>query len=185
MTRLLPAIAASALLFATSPASAIERQHHFGIDPAIGILDIKDKSTLSVGAGAGMHYAYGLTDQLNITADASSVIVAADQKQDDPTSPRNRPANVHNLSAGVGYVIDVLRWVPYIGVQAGGYLLNGGTMADPLFIFGGSAQLGLDYQVTRQLAIGIGGRQHLLLTKLSTYPSYTTVVLRLEYMWGY
>ena len=36
-----------------------------------------------------------------------------------------------------------------------------------------------------ELTMTIAGRQHMLLTKLSTYPSYTTAVLRLEYMWGF
>jgi hypothetical protein len=171
--------------FAARPTRAIERQHHIGIDPTVGALDIKDKSTLSIGVGPGIHYAYGLTDQFNITADASAVVVAANQEQDDPTSPRNRPATVTNASAGVGYVIDILRWVPYLGVQAGGYMLTGGTLPDPLFVFGGSAQIGLDYQLSREMAIGISGRQHFLLTKLATYPSYSTFGIRLEYMWGY
>jgi hypothetical protein len=86
---------------------------------------------------------------------------------------------------GVGYVIDVLRWVPYVGVLAGGYRLAGGTLDDPLYVFGGAAEVGLDYQLSRQWAIGVAAQQHFLLTKMSTYPSYTNVMLRFEYMWGY
>ena len=46
-------------------------------------------------------------------------------------------------------------------------------------------QLGLDYQLSRHWAIGAAGQQHFLLTDISTYPSYTTFMLRFEYMWGY
>jgi hypothetical protein len=178
--------ALAAILVAAPNAHAIERQHHLGLAPALGILSIDRKSTSSVGLGGAVHYAYGLTDQLNLSVEASSVVVAADQKRDFPYSPRNRPSTVDNLSAGVAYVIDILRWVPWIGVHAGVYRLAGGeAMAESLFLPGASAGVGLDYQLNRQFAIGVAGRQHFMFTKLDTYPSYTTVLLRLEYMWGY
>lgn len=170
---------------AVTPAFAIERQHHFGLAPALAILSVKDKSTMSVGAGGAIHYAYGLTDQWNLAIEASSAVVAANQTKDSETSPRNRPAGVDHASIGAGYVIDILRWVPYIGVQGGLYRLSGGTMPDPLFLPGVSVNAGVDYQFSRSIAVGVGGRQHLMLGKLDTYPSYTMVVLRIEYMWGY
>jgi hypothetical protein len=168
-----------------SPAQAIERQHHLGLSPTLAMLSIKDKSTLSVGGGGAVHYAYGLTDQFNLTFEGGSAVVAADQQQDFDTSPRNRPARVDHGAIGAGYVIDILQWVPYIGLAGGLYHLSGGTMQDALFVGGISLAAGLDYQITRHVAAGIGVREHLLLSKLETYPSYTTFVLRLEYMWGY
>lgn len=186
MTKTLLAAAAFATVLASAgAASAVERQHHLGLGPQLAILKIDDKSTLDVGAGLALHYAYGITDQLNFMGEASSSIVAAKQKQDDATSPHTRPAEVDNVSAGVGYVIDVIRYVPYIGILASGYRLGGGTLDKSLFVGGAELALGLDYQVSRSVAVGIAGRQHLLLTKMSTYPTYTTAVLRVEYMWGF
>lgn len=179
------AIGAAVVLFTPSPAAAIERQHHLGLGPAFGMLVIDGKSTTSSGFGGGLHYAYGLTDQFNLTAEASSVIVALDQNQDFPYSPRNRPAVVNHAVAGVNYVIDILRWVPYIGLHAGAYHLTGGTMNDALILPGAAVALGLDYQLSRLFAVGLAGRQHFMFTKLDTYPSYTTVLLRFEIMWGY
>jgi hypothetical protein len=179
------ALAIAASVLAAAPAHAIERQHHLGLAPELAILSIKDKSTASVGGGGALYYAYGLTDQWNFTLELSSAVVAAKQKQDFPDSPRTRPATVDHVTSGVSYVIDILQWVPYIGAEAGVYHLAGGTLPDPLFIPGLAVTFGLDYQATRHFAVGIGGREHFLLTKLSTYPSYTTVLLRLEYMWGY
>lgn len=176
---------AALTLLVAKDAHAIERQHHLGLGPALGVLSIHNKSTASMGVGGALHYAYGLTDQWNLTASVSSVVVAANQKQDFLSSPRNRPATVDNGAVGVAYVIDILRWVPYIGIEGGLYRLAGGTMSESLFLPGVSAGGGLDYQINRQLAVGAVGRQHFLLGKLSTYPSYTTVVLRFEYMWGY
>ena len=104
------------------------------------MLKVDDKSTLSTGAGIGAHYTYGIDDQFNFMAELNASIVAADQKQDTPTSPHTRPAEVDHALAGVGYVIDVLRWVPYFGVLAGGYRLSGGTLDNAQLVFGAAVQ---------------------------------------------
>lgn len=170
---------------ATGPAAAVEHQHHLGLGPELAVLSIKDKSTASVGAGGALHYAYGLTDQWNLAVEASSAIVAIHQHQDYPEAPRTRPSGVDHAVAGVSYVIDILRWVPYIDAQAGVYRLSGGTLPSTLWLPGALLGIGLDYQITRSFAVGVGFRESFLFTKLSTYPTYSTVVLRLEYMWGY
>lgn len=175
---------ASMLSAGPREAHAIERQHHVGLDPSLSMLKVDDKSTVSVGAGLGLHYTYGITDQFNFMAEANVSRVAANQQQDDATSPHTRPADVAHASAGVGYVIDVLQFVPYIGLLIGGYRLSGGTLDKALLLPGAELAVGLDYQLSRHWAVGVAGRQHLV-TKATTYPSYTTAMLRLEYMWGY
>lgn len=176
---------AAALVFSSGSARAVERQHHLGLAPALGMLTVANKSTLSVGAGGALHYAYGLTDQWNLSVEASSVIVAANQKQDFPTAPRNRPASVDHAAVGLGYVIDILRWVPYLNAHGGLYRVAGGTLPEALWIPGLSLGLGLDYQLNRHFAVGVALREHFMLTKLADYASYTTGLLRFEYMWGY
>lgn len=167
-------------------AQAIERQHHLGLGPAAGLLTVSGKSTVSAGLGGAIHYGYGLTDQWNLSVEASSVIVAANQKFDlGEATPRNRPATVDHAAIGLGYVIDILRWVPYLDAHAGLYRLAGGTIDGSLFLPGFSVGAGLDYQLNRQFALGIGLREHLMVTKLDNYASYTTGLLRFEYMWGY
>jgi len=179
------ALSFAAAVFAPASAHAIERQHHLGLAPALGILSIDGKSTASIGGGGALHYAYGLSDQWNLTVEASSVVVAADQKQDSQSTPRNRPATVDHGAVGIAYVIDILRWVPYVGVSGGVYRLAGGTLESSLFLPGVSLGAGLDYQLNRQWAVGVAGRQHFMVSKMDTYPSYTTLLLRFEYMWGY
>lgn len=176
---------AGALCASPGEARAVERQHHLGLDPSLSILKVDDKSTVSVGAGLGAHYTYGLSDQFNFMAEMNVSRVAANQEQEHADSPHTRPANVAHGLVGIGYVIDVLRWVPYFGVLAGGYHLSGGTLDSSLVAFGGAVQLGLDYQLSRHWAVGAAGQQHFLLTRISDYPSYTTVMLRFEYMWGF
>lgn len=182
--RLFSAALLSFLLLAKT-AEAIERQHHLGLAPELGILKVRGKSTTSTGFGGALHYTYGLTDQWNLAVEASSVVVALDQQQDFENSPKNRPTVVNHAAVGAGYVIDILRWVPYVNLQGGMFLLTGGTLPDALFLPGLSIGAGVDYQFSRSFAVGIGARQHLMISKLKEYPSYTTVLLRLEYMWGY
>lgn len=183
--RALAAGVALAALAGAGEARAVERQHKIGAGPALAILLVDDKSTASIGGGGGLHYSYGLTDQFLLMVEGSSAVVAANQEQDTPETPRTRPARVDHAAAGVGYVLDILRWVPYFGVLAGGYYLSGGTLPDSLFLPGVELAVGLDYQLSRSWAVGVAGREHLMVTKLSTYPSYTTVLMRLEYMWGF
>ncbi len=181
--------AASAAVFVGAvdvrEARAVERQHHLGLDPTLAMLKVDDKSSMSVGVGLGAHYTYGIDDQFNFMAEMNTSIVAAEEKVENAMTPRTRPTQVDHVAVGVGYVIDVLRWVPYVGVLASGYRLSGGTLESALVIPGAALAVGLDYQLSRHWAIGVAGRQHMLLTEVSTYPSYTTVMLRFEYMWGF
>jgi hypothetical protein len=170
---------------AARDASAIERQHHIGLAPQLSILSVDDKSTLSVGGGLALHYAYGLSDTFNLMVEASSSAVARHQDQDTPETPRTRPAGIDHGAFGVGYVIDVLRWVPYLCALGGVYRVYGGTVPTDLYLPGLSLGAGLDYQISRSFAVGLGVRENLMVSKLQTYPSYLTAMLRAEYMWGW
>jgi hypothetical protein len=173
------------MLAGSREAAALEHQHHLGLDPSLALLKVGDKSSVSVGGGLGAHYTYGINDQFNFMAEVNGAIVATDQQQDTPTTPRTRPSSIGYASAGVGYVIDIIQYVPYIGLLAGGYQLSGGTLDSALYLPGLELAVGVDYQLSRSWAIGVAGRQHLLFTEVSTYPSYTTLMLRFEYMWGF
>ncbi len=174
-----------AILAVGGPAGAFEHQHHLGVDGGLTLLSINDKSTTDVGAGVGLHYAYGLTDAFNFVAEGESSLVALDQKQDNRSSPHTRPSTVSSAGAGVVYVLDVLQWVPYGGVIAEGYLLDGGTLTGGKLEVGGALAAGLDYQINRSWAVGIAYRQHFMLPDLAVYPVSTNVFARFEYVWGW
>jgi hypothetical protein len=184
--RTLVGLATATALGALAPAArAVERQHHLGLGPTLGMLKVDDKPTLSVGVGATLHYAYGLNDQFNLMAELGSVVVAAEEKLNTPDTPRTRPTRADQASVGLGYVIDILTWVPYLTAQVGAHHLSGGTLASSLVIPSAQLGVGVDYQLSRTFAVGVAARQHFLLTKMSDYPTYTTATLRLEYMWGF
>jgi hypothetical protein len=155
------------------------------VDGGFTLLKIDDKSTADLGATFGIHYAYGLTDAFNLVAEAQHQIVALDQQLDNPTTPHTRPAFVTSGTVGAQYIFDVLRWVPYVGALAGPYFMGGGTIDNIKVLVGAQLEVGLDFQLTRNLAVGAAYHEHFMLTDMSTYPVFFNVLGRVEYVWGW
>ncbi len=171
-------------MIAASSASAFERQHHFGLDGGVGMLKVGGKDSLSVGGGGGLHYTYGMTDAFNLMVEGCFMQVALEELPGKGVQP-NRPTSFSNAGVGVSYVLDVLRWVPYGGLLVEGYSANGGTVQGTSIAVGGAIALGLDYAFNRTFAAGVAFRQHFAFSKISDYPTYTQLLLRLEIAWGY
>lgn len=181
--KLVAAAIAVALVAIASRARAVEREHHIGIDAGASVLVMSDKT--DVGAGIGGHWAYGLSDAFNVMVEAAWSPVALGEKLQGLSTPRWRPASVVNAGAGVGYLLDVLQWVPYAGLLVCGYALGGGTIDHVQVRPGAALALGLDYRFGRSWAAGFAFRQHMLVTDASTYPSFTQFLARFEYTFGW
>ncbi|WP_394826145.1 outer membrane beta-barrel protein [Pendulispora albinea] len=161
-----------------------EGKHHLGLGAGLSILKVDDKTTHSIGPGLALHYAYQITDALRFIGEGTSFIVAKDEDK-GPEIPHTRPTRVDTFGLGMGYVLDITRkWVPYGGVMATGTALTGGTLDNAVLAFGVQLAVGVDYMLTSHFAIGFAFRQHLLLTKMSTYTSYYAGFLRAEFVWG-
>jgi len=175
-------------------ARAGEHQHELGVDVGTSILAISDKATPDVGAGFGVHYGYGITDQFNLLVEAQYALLslgtpAAPMSMSASGAPamptaNNDPSQMWNADIGLTYVLDVLRWVPYFGALAGGYLLNGGGLPGSLILPGGEIVVGLDYLVTPKWAVGGEFSEHFLFTDMGVYTSYSTFFARTEFRWG-
>jgi hypothetical protein len=175
------AVAVTALgMTLASGAAAVEREHHVGVDVGGSVLVMNDKT--DVGGVVGGHWAYGLSDAFNLMAEGAWSLVSLGEKAQRAGT---HPSSVVNAGVGVGYVLDVLRWVPYAGLLAAGYALTGGTIGGVRVFPGATIALGLDYRFDRKWAAGFAFRQHMLLTEMSTYPSFTQLFARLEYTWGW
>jgi hypothetical protein len=185
MSRALAAALLAALLALVRPARAVERENAIGVDLGGAVLVVADKSSQDIGASVGLHYTYGLSDAFNLVADAGWSLVALNEGLTDPSTPRTRPTHVTNAGAGLAYVLDVLRWVPWGAVEIGGYALQGGTLDAVKVLPGAAVAVGLDYRLDRSWSVGASGREHLLFTEMSTYPSFIQVLARVEYVWGW
>ncbi|MDP9000795.1 MAG: porin family protein [Myxococcota bacterium] len=181
--KLVAAAIAAACVAIAPRARAVEHEHHAGVDGGVSMLAMNGKT--DVGAGIGAHWAYGLSDAFNLMVEAAWSPVAPGEKVQGASTPRTRPASVGNAGAGVGYVLDVLRWVPYAGLLLSGYALGGGTMDRVQWRPGVTLALGLDYRFGRSWAGGFAFRQHMLVTDTSTYPSFTQFLARFEYTFGW
>jgi hypothetical protein len=176
---------AVASLVLPSSARAVEREHAIGVNAGGAILMVADKSSPDIGASIGVHYTYGLSDAFNLVADAGWSLVALNEVLGDPSTPRTRPTNVTNVDVGVAYVLDVLQWVPWGAVEAGGYALQGGTIDGVKLLPGVAIAVGLDYRLSRSWSIGVTAREHLLIPDTSTYPSFLQGLVRFQYVWGW
>ena len=165
--------------FAGREARAFESQQHFGFGGGLALLKPQDVS-LSAGAGGGFHYGYGINDSINFVAETQTSWIGISRDGSD-----TRALFASSLGAGVTYGFDVVQWVPYVGVLGAGYLLYGKALDHPIGAAGVQLALGIDYQVSRSMAVGLAVRQHIIVTKLEDFPSYTTAFLRAEYMWGW
>lgn len=185
MKAALASAAVLALSLAPSPAAAVERENAIGVDATATMLQVSDKSSPDVGGGVGLHYTYGISDAFNFVADAGWSLVALNEVVADSTTPHTRPTNVTNVDAGVAYVLDVLRWVPWGAAELGGYALQGGTVDGVKLLPGAALAVGLDYRFNRSWAAGLELREHFLFTEMSTYPTFTQALVRFEYVWGW
>jgi opacity protein-like surface antigen len=158
------AVVPAALACAQS-AAAFERQWHAGADVGIATLF---KGPGSTNLAGGAHLAYGLSDAFNAMLEV------------DVSRHPSIGQTVYSAGLGACYTIDVIRWVPYAGLLAGGYRLAGDPSSSA---FGVQFAAGMDYQFNRNLAAGLQFRFHELLT--GDTASYTTTLLRIEYLWGF
>lgn len=181
-------LAAACLALVTgvaTPAAAFERQHHLGVDGGLTLLSAADAPSLGVSGGGGVHYTYGFSDAFNVVAEVSFTAIPWGTVLHGEKTPHTLPGTISTAGVGAVYVLDVLRWVPYGGALLGAAALGGGNLDATQVLPDGQIALGLDYAINRSWAVGGAFRQHFFLTKMDTYPSYTTLFLRAEYVWGW
>jgi hypothetical protein len=169
-------------LSVAEPAQAYERQQHAGVNLGGALMTTNGGGT-PFGYNLGLHYTYGLWDAVNLVIEAD--VTGFPLGTPPAKSPPPEPGFVATGGAGLMYVFDVLRWVPYAGgiigpAYFGGGFLRGGFVTPDLQL-----GAGLDYELTRSWTVGVAYRQHMFFAKMSDYPEFTTLGLRVEYVWGW
>ena len=166
--------AAGVVLLASSSAKAFERQWQVGADAGWSALSWK--GSIFGGYGGGAHLTYGLTDQFNALVQLGLT--------GHPVYEGRPWMKVASGAAGLGYTLDVLRWVPYAALLVGGYQFSGADLASAEWKLGFQLALGLDYSFSRAWAAGVQVRYH----TFSDDPfsaHYLTTFARFEYRWGW
>jgi hypothetical protein len=160
-----------AFSFALSgPAAAFEREWHVG--GRIGAATLKGAPA---GLAVGAHGAYGLSDMF----DAVVEVTASRHGWSNGT-------DVFSATAGLAYKLDILEWIPYVGLLGGYYQYAGtpGPHGEHGSRFGGAAAAGVDYLVTREFVLGVDLRAHASFEDGFSVPYYTGLV-GAEYRWGW
>ncbi len=149
-------------------AGAAEGEWHLGAKAGIATLSGADP-----GPALGAHAAYGLSDLFDVTAEF--------------VGSRQTGANASTVlsgTAGLVYKVDVFEWIPYVGLLVG-YYHFGGSGEHSGSAFGGAAQLGVDYLVSRDFALGADVRFHGVLQDSEFRMPYFTALVGGEYRFGY
>jgi hypothetical protein len=153
-----------------------QRQWHAGVDVgySLGSFAPGDVS----GFLAGLHLAYGVSDAFNLR-------LQFDMSPYDLPEPATS-SFVYQVAFGAEYLIDVLEWVPYVGLVSGPAIVvvqDTGQVIDvaiePLF--------GLGYRLSSQFTVGAEVRfRQLFLFAGDTVPAAQFSALgRFEYTWVY
>lgn len=139
----------------------------------------EDQWTLAAGAG----YAPAATDrglEHGVLVDASasaglSATWALRGRLSYGIHPRDPAQHAAIAAAELLYVVDVLELVPYAGAGAGGVLRvrEGDTHLSPAV----HLVLGVDYLLSRSIALELDARAHLLLDVLPSDPVYAAVTV--------
>lgn len=173
-------LVAAALLF-PSTADAFERQWHAGV--SLGYSYFSAPQEAMHGMGGGLHLTYGVTDALNAMIEL------------DVSTHPGTGVLVGSTAAGIGYVVDILQVVPYVGLLVGPYdvwaTASDATcqMTNGLSCHSGrlgvSLPFGLDYTVSRSFIVGVEGRYHLLFLGPDAPEQMVTAFAKAELTWGF
>jgi hypothetical protein len=160
-----------ATLLVAPRAGAFERQWHFGAGG--GIASPGDGYTL--GPAIGLHAAYGLSDVF----DARLELLVSNHAAASADLPADR---FYGGKLGVAYKLDVIQWIPYLGVSVG-FL---GVVEPRAPYRQAQATLGLvgglDYALARNFGLGVVGTVDYVLGPTA---AMTAGLLRAEYRFGW
>jgi hypothetical protein len=151
------------IVAAASPARAFERQFHLGG----GLGAAQPSGGYGLGPALGIHSAYGLTDAFDLRLELQGSL----------NDFETLPVSFYGARLGLAYKIDVMQWIPYAGVSAGGFAVawEGGSLVRP----SGGAYFGLDYGMSPHFGLGVFVNGDYILVNPSVI--VTSVLLRAEY----
>jgi hypothetical protein len=171
-SRVAPILAAglAAALGPARPAAADEGESALSIDLAFESFAVGDHD--GQGGGLGFEYERGLSDAFWLRGAAAGAVYHGSEGEGTTYAGR--------ASVGLTYVIDVLKYVPYLQAGLGGVAVGGGaldTEVHPVAEVG----IGLDLLARRGLSYGMFARVGSYLGD----SAFLTVGLRTSWRWGF
>ena len=159
----------------TAPAaSAVERQWRMGAD--IGWAAVASSEKVFPGWGGGAHLAYGLTDSYDLLMSAGLTSHAISASTPNGT--------IMDVAVGAAYTLDIVQWVPYVGLLVGGYRQSGGGLQQANYDLGLQIALGMDYRFSPSWSTGLQVK-YASFSKEPLSAHYMTTFVRFEYLLGW
>jgi hypothetical protein len=154
----------------TRPAAADEGESALSVGLSFASFTIPDHD--GQGGGLGIEYERGLSDAFWLRLSAAGAVL--DGGGDDGTSYAGHGA------VGLTYVVDVLKYVPYLHAGIGAVALGGGAV-DSEFHPVAEIGVGLDVLARRGLSYGAFAR----LGSFLDDSAFVTAGLRVTWRWGF
>ena len=190
---LLPGLTLAMGVAWVAPAQAFERQWHLGAGLGVANFPQIENSGAPFNGeslkppAVGLYTAYGISDYFDWRLELTWGLHSLDGAPEEPVADLET-THVVSASSGLSYKLDVIDWIPYLGLMVGYYGYFGGPhlTSDGLAEGGGSDAgasliLGLDHAVNRDFAVGIQLRYDRLLSG----QDYFIGQLRFEHTWGF
>ena len=181
--RLASALAVVCLL--AGPARAEFKEWKIAVTPAyaIGYVD----SRTANGGGAGVEVGFGISESLSLHASGFLSWHALGSSKTQQAGTMSAYASM----LGLTYTLDVIRLVPYFELELGVVGVRGTAgFGDDKHVVKSADELalgvgfGLDYLITRHVAVGAVVRYHALLTDITRIPVYLYVGPRVSFRFG-
>jgi opacity protein-like surface antigen len=167
-------------------AHASAKEFTLSLEPAFALVYLTDANQprrTVYGGGGGLDVSYGVSESIAVRVTGAWTAHAIGATGSTPAGI----LQAYHAGAGITYVFDVLRLVPYIDFSIG--LLgtarpgpNGRT--DISNQFGIQVGVGVDYLISRTLAVGFVVRYHVYLTSLTQIPAYLYLGPRIAFHFG-
>jgi hypothetical protein len=144
-SRVAAVVVAVGTLLGAKTAAAYEEQWHVGGGIGAGKFIGSDIGTSPM---LGAHVAYDVSDMFDLRLELG----AAEHRVVESERTRH-----YSAAAGVVYKLDVLEWVPYVGILGAVHAFSGGPWPSHLKQreLGLSLPLGLDYTLSRTFGVGV------------------------------
>jgi hypothetical protein len=176
---------ACALVLVPALARAEFKEWKIAVTPAysVGYVD----SRTAHGGGGGLEVGFGITESLSLHLSGFLSWHALDATM----TQKDGIMSAYASMLGLTYTLDVIRLVPYFELQLGvvGTRGTAGFGDDELVVkssndFALGLGFGMDFLVTRNVAVGFLVRYHALLTDITRIPVYLYVGPRVSFRFG-
>jgi len=180
MKRALTSLCAVALLIVAERAHAAGSVKRIGVQA--GFAGVAGNEGTFAGYGGAVSFGYGISDSFTIAANVTGT--------SNQVAKEGGRSLVLSQALGLEYALDIIQFVPYVGVYGSIYEIQFGGIKERQFKWGGELAIGINWVYSRDFTFGVDFRGHILPEDFlnapdSPSPFYVTSFLKAEYTWGW